>query len=164
MSDKKTPSMRAFFRESLPFVDEPEQVTTPAPPGWVNGDGTPMEFTWRKLTQEENEGLYKAHTKKVWAKGPDGKYMRDSSGAPIQIEERDNFRYLRNAMAESLVFPDMHDRELQLNWGVVNAVDLVGRLFNRRADWAYMTETFNRIQGFGDDAPTVEETFEEIKN
>lgn len=158
------PSMKAFFRESLAFVEEPEQIVTPAPPGWPSPDGTPMEFIWRKLTQEENEGLFKAHTKKVWAKGPDGRLMYDKSGAPIQIEERDNFAYMRNAVAESLVYPDMHDKELMRSWGCVSFADLVGKLFNRTADWKYITDTFNRVNGFGEYADDPERKFEEIKN
>lgn len=159
MADK-TPSMRAFFRESLPFIEQPEQVTTPAPPGWPEG----MEFTWQKLTQDAMEGLYKAHTRKKWAKGPDGKPIYDRNGAPIQIEERDSFAYLRNAIAEALVYPDLHDRDAQLSWGVVNASDLAGKLFNRASDWRYMTETFNRIHNISDeDAAAPQETYEQLK-
>lgn len=159
MADRNR-NIKAFFKDHLQTVLEPETVVTPAPPGWPkNADGTDAEFEWRILGQDEIEGIFAKHTKKIFAKDERGRLVRDTAGRPVQIEQPDNNRAVRNAIAEALVWPDMHSRELQEEYNVPGFVELLEKMFNRPDIWKWLVSTYNEVQGFNkerDDEAEVE--------
>lgn len=162
---EKNRSIKAFFKSNLKSVLEPETIITPAPPGWPkNPDGSDMEFEWRVLGQDEIEGIFAKHTKKTFAKDERGRLIRDNAGRPVQIETPNNNRAVRNAIAESLVWPDMHDKDLQAEYGVVGFVELVEKMFNRPDIWKWVVNTYNEVQGFTTKDEDDDEEVEIIKN
>lgn len=88
-----------FYRESRKDREEREVLLTER----LTKDGGQMLFRIRPMSQRENESIWK------------------------RCGEDEN-RYERMVLAESVVFPDLKDAELQNSYGVVGAERLLGKL------------------------------------
>lgn len=88
-----------FYRENRKDREEREVLLTER----LTKDGGQMRFRIRPMSQRENEDIWKKC-------GEDEK------------------RYERAVLAESVVFPDLKDAELQNSYGVAGAERLLGKL------------------------------------
>lgn len=110
------------------------------------GDNVPWII--KKLTTKRTEELAElCKTKKIIK----GRKVTD-------INEK---KYNDILMAESIVFPDLKDKELQEQYGVRTNVDLMRKLLEIAADYAKINQSFNRINGFDE---SEEEIIDEAKN
>ena len=64
-------------------------------------------------------------------------------------------------IAQSLVFPDLHDKELLDFYGCADSVELVHKLFAKLDDYTYITEKIQEVSGISNDG---DEIIEEAKN
>lgn len=151
------PSISAFMR---PELKEETIVTIPGIKTFTDEHGKPIDMKIRVITTGDLSRIRKAcHTRKI---------AKDAKGKPIfqngQIQYDD--QYDGNAMndqmiAESMVFPDLHNKELLEFYGCNDAVELVHKLFAKLDDYTYITEQIQQASGISSDG---DEIIEEAKN
>lgn len=151
------PSIKAFMRAEL---KEETIVTIPGIKTFSDESGKPIDMKIRVITTGDLAKIRKAcHSRKI---------AKDAKGKPIfqngQIQYDD--QYDGNAMndqmiAQSLVFPDLHDKELLDFYGCADSVELVHKLFAKLDDYTYITEKIQEVSGISNDG---DEIIEEAKN
>ncbi|SDX83098.1 phage tail assembly chaperone [Tepidimicrobium xylanilyticum] len=114
---------------------------------FVDDKGNPIPWEIRALTEAENKALRNACTKKIKDKG-------------IVTTNTDYDEYLAKLIVESVVFPNLKDKELQESYGVVGAENLV-RTMLTSGEYAKLLEVVQEVNGFD---VGMEELVEEAKN
>lgn len=150
-------SIKAFMRDEL------KTETTVEIPGiktFSDENGNPIPMRIRAITTADMAKIRKAcHIRKI---------ARDAKGKPIfnngAVQYDD--QYDGNAMADqmiaqAMVFPDLHDKELLAYYGCNEAVELVHKLFKRFDDYTYISEKIQEASGISTDG---DEIIEEAKN
>ncbi len=110
-------------------------------------DGKPAPFEFRALTEVENEQIRKSCTRKIKSKGV--------VTTDIKFEE-----YTAKLAVESVVFPNLKDKELQESYGVLGAENLLKTMLTT-GEYATLMEKVQEINGFD---VSDEEVIEEAKN
>lgn len=107
-------------------------------------NGRPVPFKIRPITQRENEGIIRKHTKK------------DKKGN----ETFDRIAYSQELTAAGVVFPDLQSAELQKAHGVLGA-DKVLPAMLYVGEFAALMEAVQELSGLDGD---INEEIEEAKN
>lgn len=135
----------AFFAQNaLPAAPEELVVSE----RFVDKEGNPLTWQVRAMTEEENEAIRKAVTKRV--KGKNGQYTQETS-----MDD-----YLAKLAAESVVFPGLKDAELQKSYGVMGAEALLRKML-LPGEYAGLLAKVQEINGFDKD---MEDLKDEVKN
>ncbi len=114
---------------------------------FLDGQGNPVPFKVRSLTQEENDALIKRSTHAV----------KDRGG---QLQERlDHIEYTRRLIVAATVEPDFSAKELCDAYGVMDPLMVPGRLLFP-GEYRSLADKIMELSGFNDSA-TVED---EAKN
>lgn len=113
-----------------------------------DGEGKPVSWKLRTMTEDENESIRKSSQKRTKVKG--GQY----------ITETNNDEYLAKLAVASVVFPDLKNAELQKSYGVMGA-DQVLRKMLLPGEYANLLEKVQEMNGFDKD---INELKEEVKN
>jgi len=113
---------------------------------FLGEDGKPEKITIKSITQEENDKLIKLSTKT----------KREKSQL---VETFDKQQYQARLVVACTANPDFADSELCEAYGVVNPLDLPGRMF-LSGEYAKLVNAIMDINGFKD----TEELDEESKN
>lgn len=111
-------------------------------------DGKAIPWKLSSITEDENQELRKAATKKV--KGRNGSYTQDF----------DSNDYLSKLVGLSVVYPDLKDAELQKSYGVRGADALLRKML-LPGEFARLVERVQALNGFETD---TNELMEEVKN
>lgn len=106
--------------------------------------GKPVPFIIRPITQKENEGIIRKHTKK------------DKKGN----ETFDRVAYNQNLTAAGVVFPDLQSAELQKAYGVLGA-DKVLPAMLYVGEFTTLMQEVQELSGLDKD---INEEIEEAKN
>jgi len=107
-----------------------------------NGKAVPFEI--KAISQEENKRLLKKYTK------------RDKKG----VETFDRAEYLADLVATSVVFPDLHNAELQKAYGVLGAPALLQKML-LVGEFAELSNQVQILSGLDED---INKDIEEVKN
>mgnify|MGYP003940141993 CR=1 FL=1 len=107
-------------------------------------DGKPVPFVIRPITQKENELLVKKHMKK------------DKKGN----EFLDRINYTYDLVANSVVFPDLKNAELQRAYGVLGEIELL-KVMLLAGEYAELAQQVQKLSGLDID---INEEIEEVKN
>jgi hypothetical protein len=137
--------LSAFFAQNA-SVDQIEEVAISA--RFRDGDGNPVLWKLRSMTEEENEQCRKAATRRV--KGKNGQYVQET------VPEE----YLARLVTTSVVFPDLKNTELQRSYGVLGAESLLRKML-LPGEYAELVQHVQRINGFDQD---MNELVDEVKN
>lgn len=108
-------------------------------------DGEPVKWEIKAITSAENDILLKKNTKRDAKKG---------------IETFDRVGYQNDLMVASVVYPDLHNAELQKSYGVMGASKLLGKMLTLGEATTLGIE-IKRISGLDDDD---ENLVEQVKN
>ncbi|MEC0232272.1 phage tail assembly chaperone [Paenibacillus alba] len=111
-------------------------------------DGKPVAWVLRSITEEENDAIRKAATKR--SKGKGGQ----------QVTEIDQTEYLSRMAVASVSFPNLKDAELQKSYGVLGAETLIRKML-LAGEYANLILKVQEINGFDKD---INELVEEAKN
>ena len=137
-------SLSAFFKETALPIEEQEIVISNR---FVGGDGRPIAWRIRGVPEARNAELRDEGTKRT----TDKKTKR--------VETRfDGNRYSALLAAESVVYPDLHDAELQKSYGVMGADKLVVAMLTA-GEFTRLSEAVQQASGFD-----LEESIEDAKN
>jgi hypothetical protein len=110
-------------------------------------NGKPICWEIRALSEEENETIRKACVKKIKNKG-------------VTTQETDYNLYLGKLIAESVVYPNLKDADLQKSYGVLGADSLIKKML-KSGEYATLVEKVQEINGFSKD---MSDLVEEAKN
>ena len=151
------PSIKAFMRAEL---KEETIVTIPGIKTFSDETGKPIDMKIRVITTSDLTNIRKAcHTRKI-AKDAKGKPIFQNG--TIQYDDQYDGNAMNDQMiAQSLVFPDMHDKELLDFYGCNDAVELVHKMFAKLDDYTYITEKIQEVSGISSDG---DEIIEDAKN
>lgn len=133
-----TKGLSYFMREQ-----KDEIVHYPAPPSFP--EGTP-DLQFRILSQKEMNELRKHWVTKTIVK--DNKAPVIYNGKVVYDEEFDNEGYSQELIAESLVYPDLGDKELRDFYNCIDKNKMPMLVFSSPEDWAYVIKAFDEIHGF----------------
>lgn len=80
-----------------------------------------------------------------------------------KIVETDQDKYLEKVIVETTVYPDLKNAELQSNWGVMGAVELLQAMKSKMTDGEYSSwsNVVSEINGYDKE---LQELIEEAKN
>ena len=114
-------------------------------------DGKPLEWEFRHITSGENESIREECTIEVQVKGKPNLYRpRVQTG-----------KYIRKMIVESVVVPDLLDRELQNSYGVERAEDLLLAMVDDPGEYNDLAAFVQKFQGFD---TSFEDKVNEAKN
>ena len=150
-------SIRAFMRDEL---KEQTIVTIPGIKTFSDENGKPIDMKIRVITTGDLTRIRNACHHRVVAKDRKGKPIFQNG--QIQYDDYYDSSAMSDQMiAESMVFPDLHDKELLEFYGCNDAVELVHKLFAKLDDYSYITDKIQEISGITSDG---DEVIEEAKN
>lgn len=104
----------------------------------VGADGKPVEWEFQHLTSKQVNEIRDNFTTSGFH---DGQYTT----------RVDTNRFVNALIAESTVYPDLRNAELQDSYGVKTPEDLVYELVDDPGEYAAFTEFMQRFLGFSDD-------------
>ena len=114
-------------------------------------DGKPLEWEFRHITSGENESIREECTIEGQVKGKPNLYRpRVQTG-----------KYIRKMIVESVVVPDLLDRELQNSYGVERAEDLLLAMVDDPGEYNDLAAFVQKFQGFD---TSFEDKVNEAKN
>ncbi|MDR0883375.1 MAG: hypothetical protein LBN05_02015 [Oscillospiraceae bacterium] len=124
---EKKPNFRSYLRPKT----QAEAITTaPAPKGWVDEHGKPLEIKIRKLSKKRLSEIRTEHTDYRFAIGDDGNVIVQG-GAVVHDDIKDTDAIVCHVIAEALVQPDMHD--YLADYDCVCIADLPALMFDEDA-------------------------------
>ncbi|ASS66477.1 MULTISPECIES: phage portal protein [unclassified Paenibacillus] len=138
-------SMKLFFADSAVKAEPQDVVVSDR---YLDASGRPVAWKLRAISEELNEEIRSASTKRTKGKG--------SSGVP----ELDYNAYLGRMVAACVVYPDLNDAELQQSYGVRGASSVVRKML-LAGEFANLAAKVQEINGFDRD---VSEISDEVKN
>ncbi len=133
-----------FFAEN---VEQPEVVDFVVSNRFKDKEGNILKWKIRPVTDEESKEAVKSCTKKV-------KTRRGNE------KEFDENEYMTKLVIRSVVYPDLHDAELQKSYGVLGAESLLGRMLLAGES----SKLAKKVQEISDFDEELEDLKEEIKN
>lgn len=104
---------------------------------FVDGQGNPVPFRIRALTQEENDRITKQATRQVKVNGQ-------------PVEKLDNVDFSRRMVVAATVEPDFSSKEMCDAYGVLDPLLVPGKMLLSGEYGRLMTE-ITQLSGFGDD-------------
>ncbi len=113
-------------------------------------DGKPIKWEVASITSEEDDQLRKANTKRMPVPGKKG----------MMVPETNYTAYLTALAVKCTVFPNLHDKELQDSYGVMEATALLKKMLLPGEYDGYLAK-IQEINGFD---VGMEEAVEEAKN
>ena len=125
-----------------------------------DSEGNPIPMKIRPIGMDEVTKIRTGCTRRRIAKDNKGK-MIFNNGSVVYDEQQDSTAMSNHMIAASLVFPDLHDKDLLLFYGVESAADAVTKVFSRPDDYRYIIGKIQEISGLTDDG---DEVVEEAKN
>lgn len=137
-------NLNAFLSQNAIKVENEKHVISNR---FKDENGKLIPFEFRALTEAENERIRKSCTKKIKSKGV--------VSTDIKFED-----YIAKLAVESVVFPNLKDKELQESYGAMGAENLL-KVMLTTGEYATLMEKVQKINGFDIDD---EEIIEEAKN
>lgn len=117
----------------------------------TNEDGTPLEWEFKHMTSKQNENLRDSFTVDIQVKGKPNVYR----------SKLNTVKYLAAMIAESTVFPDLYNKELQDSYGVKTPEDLIFAMVDDPGEYSDLCVWIQQFQGFDSD---LDKKVEEAKN
>lgn len=116
----------------------------------VDDNGDPLKWEFKHITSKENEA------------------MRDSCTVDVQITGKPNaFRpklntskYLTKMIVSSAVYPNLYNKELQDDYGVMTPEDLLYALVDDAGEYQDLSVWMQQFQGF---SKSLDESVEEVE-
>jgi hypothetical protein len=109
--------------------------------------GEPLRWEMKPLSSRENDEIQQACSVEVPLKGKPGQFRSTI----------DNARYIRKAIAASVVFPDLSDETLLKSYGALRPEDLIEEMVDDAGEWSAFILFFNKFNGFASLAEEIEE-------
>ena len=137
-------SLSAFLAQNAIKVENEKIVVSQR---FVNQAGEPMEWEIRAMTEEENKALRRSCTKSV------------KLNKVARTTETDSELYIAKMVAESVVYPDLKNAQLQESYKAYGAEELLQKMLTA-GEYSTLLEAVHSLNGFDKE----DELEEEAKN
>lgn len=137
--------LRAFLAQNALKVENQKYVASKR---FVDEKGKPIEWEIKSISADEDKALRNNATKRVPVKGKRG----------VTVPETDFNDYQTALMCASIVYPDLHNAELQNSYGVMTAEELLSAMLIP-GELIELSAKIQEINGYD-----VEVAIEEAKN
>lgn len=111
--------------------------------------GAPIKWEFRHVTTKESEAIRIECTRSV----PIGKYGQ-------YRQELDSDKYMSKLIVKAVVYPDLHNKELQDSYGVMTPEELLKELIDDPAEYNALVSFISQYNGGVD----INEKVKEAKN
>lgn len=139
-------TLSGFFQQNAKQVDHVKSILSDR---FVDPEtGEPYEWEMRPLGAKEETALRGSCM--IETRGKNGR----------KNKELDSSKYITKAVAATVVFPNLNDRELQDSYGVMGADELL-QVMLLSAENVKLTQEFNKINGYD---TAMEEMIDEAKD
>lgn len=138
-------NLQAFLQQN---VVQDEVIERDVSARFKDEKGKPVKWQFKAITEERNGELRKAATKRAQLKNR------------IQ-ETTDMDAYLYKLAAETVVYPNLKDAELQKSWGVTGADGLLKKML-LPGEFGKLVSIVQEVNGF--DPEAFQEMVDEAKN
>lgn len=132
--------------ESFMLKDEVKEVEYVASKRFKDENGNAEKWRLRTITADENDALRKQCYKQVQV----GKRAK---------QEFDTVKYLELLADKCVVYPDLHDINLQNHYGEMDAIKVLKRHLLNPGEYDDLMAEIQKINGY-----SLEEAIEEAKN
>lgn len=152
--------LKYFMRE---FKEE--VVTAPAPEGFVDENGEPLQLEIRVLPYARIQEINEKYRRRSVATDKKGQpYI--ALGEVVFKTEKDNARASRHIIAEALAYPNLQDPELMKFYNCQDISEMPLKVFPRSEEFAHVNRVVMAALGLGGAAPedTPEKEIEDAKN
>lgn len=138
-------TLSAFFAQNASTEVLDELVVSDR---FKDEQGEPIPWKLRSMTEEENEHVRKASTKKVKGKGG------------VYTPETDFNEYTARLVTTCVVYPDLKDAELLKSYGVMGAESLLKRML-LPGEYTTLLQRVQELNGFN---KSEQDMVDEVKN
>ena len=132
--------------ESFMLKDEVKEVEYRASNRFKDKDGNAEKWKLKTITADENDAIRKQCYKQVQA----GKRMK---------QEFDTVKYLELLADKCVVYPDLHDVDLQNFYGEMDSIKLLKKHLLNPGEYDDLTAEIQMINGY-----SLDDAVEEAKN
>ena len=132
--------------ESFMLKDEVKEVEYIASNRFKDKDGNAEKWKLKTITADENDAIRKQCYKQVQA----GKRMK---------QEFDTVKYLELLADKCVVYPDLHDVDLQNFYGEMDSIKLLKKHLLNPGEYDDLTAEIQMINGY-----SIDDAVEEAKN
>lgn len=115
-----------------------ENVFYAATKSLCDESGQPLPWEFRHISSAQNEAIREDCMKDVPVAGKSGMYRPKLNAS----------QYIRKMIAESVVEPDLYDRELQDSYGVATPEDLLLAMVDDPGEYNDLAAFVQKFQGF----------------
>ena len=130
---------------------ERENQFYPATKSLCDEKGKPLQWELKPLSTAQNEALQDACMTEVPIKGKPNMYR----------PKLDTNTYIKKVICTCVVFPDLHNKELQDSYGVMTPEDLLTAMVDNPAEYQDFAQFVQKMNGFN---VSLEEKVTEAKN
>ena len=113
--------------------------------------GEPLLWEIQPVRTKENDRIQNDCTIEVPVKGKPNMYRNKT----------DTSKYIANLLAASVIFPDLHNAELQDSYGVKTPEDLIKEMIDDPGEYTEFAVFVQKFNGFN---VTIDEKIDEAKN
>lgn len=154
MADK---SLAYFMREEL---KEEKIISMEGPETIKDEKGEPVVFQIKKLSQDRIDQIYAMYKREEVAMDPKTNKPFDRDGHVLTKVENNYDKAFRHLIVESLVYPNLKDKQLLDFYGCIDAADLFSKMFTLQ-ERNKITDMVNIVIGVKEEEEN--EDFEEAK-
>ena len=109
----------------------PEVFEWPAPERFKDKSGKPLMLKFRVLSEAELREIRSHWRKRVFVKDEKGRYVFKPGGAIAYDEQVDTDSMIMEFLIESLVYPNLKDRDLRKAHNTQNVLEMPNKVFTR---------------------------------
>ena len=117
---------------------------------FVDENGKPLAFEFRPISSKQNEAMRESHTKDIPVTGKPNMFRPKLNTAA----------YINELIVESVVEPDLYNKELQDSYGVKTPGELLYAMIDNPGEYQELSAWVQKYQGFD----TLEDKKEQAKN
>lgn len=148
-------------RKSLSYFMRPElkqeEVVEVSGPGTIADEkGEPVVFQIKRLSQEHINKIYDNYKYMEVAMDKKKKQPYVVDGKIVMQETKDNRKAYRHVIVDSLVYPDLKNKELMDYFNCVDVTDMPLKMFTS-AEYEYVAKIVNQVLGIGLDGEEDED-------
>ena len=132
--------------ESFMLKDEVQEIEYVASKRFKDKEGNYEKWKLKTITADENDAIRKQCYKQIQA----GKRMK---------QEFDTVRYLELLADKCVVYPDLHNVELQNHYGEMDAIKLLKKHLLNPGEYDDLMQKIQEINGY-----SLDDAVEEAKN
>ena len=150
-------SLAYFMREEL---KEEKIISMEGPETIKDEKGNAVVFQIKKLSQDRIDQIYDMYEREEVAMDPKTKTPFEKNGHVLTRVEKNYDKAFRHLVVESLVYPNLKDKELLEFYNCVDAADLFTKMFTRQ-EREKIADMINIVIGVKED--TEDEDLKEAK-